>query len=121
MWPVGLLGGLAPNLGYSIYLLNKNHTWGRFREIIPDVGSASLMALFWMGAMSLYGVSSVYLGALGTSAGWALFQIFMIITANISGVVTGEWKKAPRPALRQLWAGLGLLAIATGVIAMGNR
>ncbi len=121
VWPVGLLGGLAPNLGYSIYLLNKNHTWGRFREIIPDVGSASLMAVFWMGAMSLYGVSSVYLGALGTSAGWALFQIFMIITANISGVVTGEWKKAPRPALRQLWAGLGLLAIATGVIAMGNR
>ena len=121
VWPVGLLGGLIPNLGYSIYLLNKNRTWDRFRGWIPDVGFASLMGVFWMGAMSLYGVSSVYLGALGTSAGWALFQIFMIITANISGVVTGEWKKAPRAALQQLWAGLGLLAVATGVIAMGNR
>jgi hypothetical protein len=28
-----------------------------------------------MGAFALYGVSSVYLGALGTSVGWALFQI----------------------------------------------
>lgn len=121
VWPVGLLGGLIPNVGYSIYLLNKNKTWKRFGEWIPDVGFASLMGIFWMGAMSLYGVSSVYLGVLGTSAGWALFQIFMIITANISGVVTGEWRQAPRPALRQLWAGLGLLAVATGVIAMGNR
>jgi L-rhamnose-H+ transport protein len=121
VWPVGLFGGLIPNLGYSIYLLNKNRTWDRFRVMMPDIGFASLMGVFWVGAIALYGVSSVYLGALGTSAGWALFQIFMIITANISGVVTGEWKKAPLAALRQLWAGLGLLAIATGVIAMGNR
>jgi len=63
----------------------------------------------------------VYLGALGTSAGWALFQIFMIITANVSGVVTGEWNKAPRRALQQLWVGLCILALATGVIAMGNK
>jgi len=121
VWPVGLFGGLIPNLGYAIYLLNKNRTWDRFRTFVPDGGFATLMGILWVGAIALYGVSSVYLGALGTSAGWALFQIFMIITANISGVVTGEWKRAPKPALRQLWAGLGLLAIATGVIAMGNR
>ena len=79
------------------------------------------MGVFWMGAFAVYGVSSVYLGALGTSVGWALFQIFMIITANLSGVMTGEWKSAPQSAKRGLWVGLGLLAAATAVIASGNR
>lgn len=121
VWPVGLTGGLIPNLAYSMYLLTKNKTWGRFRAVFPDALFAGLMGVFWMGAMSVYGLSSVYLGALGTSAGWALFQIFMIITANVSGVVTGEWSTAPRKARRTLWAGLALLALATAIIAAGNR
>jgi hypothetical protein len=55
------------------------------------------MRALWMAAFAIYGVSSVYLGALGTSAGWALRQIFMIMTANCSGLLTAEWK-----ALRHL-------------------
>jgi len=121
VWPVGLLGGLVPNLAYSIYLLSRKRTWERFRgPWLPDLWFACLMGIFWMGAMAVYGVSSVYLGALGTSVGWALFQIFMIMTANISGVLTGEWRDAPRSALRTLWAGLLLLAVATAVVAAGN-
>ena len=84
-------------------------------------GSMGLgMGIFWMGAMSLYGVGSVFLGTLGTSVGWALFQIFMIMTANLSGVLTGEWKGAPRAAILRLSIGLALLAAATILIALGN-
>ncbi len=122
VWPVGLLGGLLPNAGYSLWLLSRNRTWKYFRgSWSPDVWLACLMAVFWMGAMAVYGVGSVYLGALGTSVGWALFQIFMIMTANLSGVLTGEWKGAPPGAARGLWLGLALLAAATAVIAAGNR
>ena len=121
VWPVALLGGLVPNAAYSIWLLSRNHTWKCFREPwSPDIWLGSLMGLFWMGAFAVYGVSSVYLGVLGTSVGWALFQIFMIITANLSGVITGEWRAAPASAQRGLWAGLTLLAVATAVIAVGN-
>jgi L-rhamnose-H+ transport protein len=122
VWPVGLLGGLVPNLTYCFWLLGRNRTWKHFRgPWRPDVWFGCLMAVFWMGACDVYGVSSVYLGALGTSVGWALFQIFMIMTANLSGVLTGEWKGAPAPARRGLWAGLALLAVATALIAAGNR
>ena len=122
VWPVALLGGLIPNLAYPCWLLSRNRTWKHFRgSWHPDVWFGCLMGVFWMGAVALYGVSSVYLGALGTSVGWALFQIFMIMTANLSGVLTGEWKTAPPGAARGLWTGLGLLAIATAVIAAGNR
>jgi L-rhamnose-H+ transport protein len=122
VWPIALLGGLIPNAAYAIGLLTRNGSWKVFRQRwTPDVWFGCLMGVLWMGAFAIYGVSSVYLGALGTSIGWALFQIFMIMTANVSGVLTGEWRSAPVHARRQLWLGLGLLAAATVVIAAGNR
>lgn len=122
VWPVALMAGLVPNAAYSLWLLKRNHSWKCFRERwSPDVWLGCLMGVFWMGAFALYGVSSVYLGVLGTSVGWALFQIFMIMTANISGVLTGEWKGAPESARSGLWTGLALLAVATAAIAAGNR
>jgi L-rhamnose-H+ transport protein len=121
VWPIGLVGGLIPNLAYSIYLLNRNRTWSRFRPVFPDIWFPILMGVLWMGAVAVYGTASVFLGALGTSVGWGLFQIFMIMTANVSGVVTGEWKFASSGARRLLWIGLCLLAAATVLMALGNR
>jgi L-rhamnose-H+ transport protein len=121
VWPIALFGGLGPNLAYSIYLLQRNRTWGLFRAGWAHDGWMGVwMGIFWMGAMSLYGVGSVFLGVLGTSVGWGLFQIFMIMTANLSGVLTGEWKGAPRAAMLRLCGGLTLLAVATVLMAMGN-
>jgi L-rhamnose-H+ transport protein len=121
VWPVGLLGGFVPNLVYSIYLLTRNRTWKNFRgSWRPDVLLGVAMGALWMGAVATYGVSSVYLGELGTSLGWGLFQIFMIMTANLSGVLTGEWSDAIPAARRRLAAGLCLLAAATVLIAAGN-
>ena len=126
VWPVTLTGGLIPNLAYAIYLLNKNKSWSAFRgsglgEGLRDAGLATLMGVFWMGAMAVYGVAAVYLGALGTSVGFGLFQIFMIITANAGGLVTGEWNDATPSARRTLYLGLGLLTVATALLAAGNR
>jgi hypothetical protein len=79
------------------------------------------MGVLWMGAMALYGMSATYLGSLGTSIGWGLFQIFMIMTATLSGVMMSEWKNAPRAARLLLVLGLASLTCATTLLAMGNR
>ena len=121
VWPIALLGGFVPNLLYCCTVLTRNGTWIRFcHGWHRDVWIGCLMGVLWMGAVAVYGVSTALLGALGTSVGWALFQIFMIMTANVSGVLTGEWKDAPDRARRALWVGLALLAAATGIIASGN-
>ena len=122
VWPVALAGGLIPNLAYCIYLLFRNRTWNLFRgPVLHDASLGALMGIFWMGAMAVYGVASVYLGVLGTSVGWGLFQIFMIMTANLGGLLTGEWTTAPKSARRTLYAGLALLTVATAMLAAGNR
>jgi L-rhamnose-proton symport protein (RhaT) len=121
VWPIGLAGGFLPNIGYSLYLLSRNRTWSAFRSLSPDLFSSSLMGALWMGAFALYGMSAAYLGSLGTSIGWGLFQIFMIMTATLSGVWTGEWKHAPRQAILLLSSGLVCLTGATILLALGNR
>jgi len=121
VWPAGLTGGLLPNLAYSIWLLSRNRTWDRFLPAGREVLLPVAMAVLWMGSMAVYGVSSVYLGPLGASVGWALFQIFMIMSANGSGIATGEWTRADPRARRLLWTGLAFLAGATVIISYGNQ
>jgi L-rhamnose-H+ transport protein len=118
IWPVALLGGLVPNVGYAVFLLVRNKNWHSLgNSWNTDAWCGVAMGVLWMGAMAVYGLSSVYLGALGTSAGWALFQIFMIMTANGSGLLTAEWKGAPVAAKFGMAAGLALLCGATALIA----
>ena len=122
VWPVALAGGLIPNLAYSFFLLSRDGSWALYGESSGHDGFlAVLMGLLWMGAFAIYGVASVYLGNLGTSVGWGLFQIFMIITANSGGLLAGEWKAVPRRARMKLYSGLGLLVWATLLLAAANR
>lgn len=120
VWPVTLAGGFFPNVAYAGYLLTKNRTWDRFLPSAAEARLAVIMGLFWMGSMAIYGVAAALLGPLGTSVGWALFQIFMIMAANASGMITGEWRQVSGSTRRIFWAGFGLLAAATVVISFGN-
>jgi L-rhamnose-H+ transport protein len=121
VWPIGLAGGFLPNIAYSLFLLGKKKSWSLFQAPSPDIFWSVIMGVLWMGAMALYGMSAIYLGSFGTSIGWGLFQIFMIMTATLSGVMMGEWKGAPRAARLLLVLGLACLIGATTLLAMGNQ
>ena len=121
VWPVGLAGGFLPNIGYSLYLLRRNRSWPAFMPASPDALLPVLMGVLWMGAFALYGMSAAFLGSLGTSIGWGLMQSFMIMTATLSGVWTGEWKGASRTSKALLVSGLACLTCATALLAMGNQ
>lgn len=120
VWPVGLAGGLVPNVFYSAWLLVKNRTWSLFRSAPPDLLRSSLMGVLWMGAFAIYGMSATFLGALGTSVGWGLLQIFMIMTAMLAGVFAGEWRHSSAFAKLLLGSGIALLTIATVLLAFSN-
>jgi L-rhamnose-H+ transport protein len=78
------------------------------------------MGILWMGAFALYGMSATFLGALGTSVGWGLLQIFMIMTATLAGALTGEWKHASRSAKLLLSSGIASLTVAIVLLAVGS-
>jgi L-rhamnose-H+ transport protein len=121
VWPIALLGGFVPNAAYSVFLLWRGRSWHIFQQDSAEVVWPSLMAVLWMGAFALYGMSAVFLGPLGVSVGWGLFQSFMIITATVSGILTAEWKSAPRSARVLQTLGLVGLLLATLLLSLAGH
>ncbi|QNI31882.1 hypothetical protein H7849_23090 [Alloacidobacterium dinghuense] len=121
VWPVALAGGLVPNLAYTVFLLNKNQSWKFLTRSAPDAFLSLLMGLLWIGAVAIYGLSTRYLGRLGDSAGWAIYQITMVLTANTAGIVVGEWRLASRRALIVLASAVAILVLATITTAVSTR
>src|SRR5579862_3446481 len=57
--------------------------WDNFKPIWPDILFGAMMGVLWMGSMAIYGTATTFLGSLGASLGRSIFQISIILTANI--------------------------------------
>jgi len=111
------------NAGYCIGLMKKNKTGG----LLVSEGTghywalAALMGLMWIGGFAIYAPATRLLGSLGTSVGWAMMMSTMVITANILGFITGEWKGASRKAYRLAVSGVAILILAICVVGYANH
>jgi hypothetical protein len=57
------------------------------------------------------------LGRLGPVAGWPVFMSTVIITANVLGFLSGEWRGARLSARVTEWAGIAFLVAAILVVS----
>ena len=122
IWALAVSGGFLANFLYCVKLLNKNRTWGVFRQGNAQVhwllGIA--MGMLWFGGTLTYGVGASIMGTLGGIIGWPIFMTVDIIAALFWGVVSGEWKGARRRALDYNWAGVAILLFAIAIISAGG-
>ena len=111
------------NAGYCIWLMRKNKTGGLLllKGTRHYWALAALMGLMWIGGFILYAPGTRRLGSLGTSVGWAIMMSTMVVTANILGFITGEWKGASRKAYRLAVAGVAILILAIVVVGYANH
>ncbi|MHB1838389.1 MAG: L-rhamnose/proton symporter RhaT [Acidobacteriaceae bacterium] len=119
IWLLMLTSGAVPNLCFCGYLFKKNASWGKFA--VPNSTRlyilVIIMGLLWAGNIFVYGFASPELGRLGPAIGWPLTLITGLITANIWGFVTGEWKLT-RLKDRQ-WMALGLVVLLAAIATLG--
>ena len=122
-WLPVMLAGAIPNLVYCLYLLNRNRTLARYRDsgTAPYWFYAFVMAAFWFGSTSLYGIASGKLGSWGTILGWPLFMSLIVITASVLGIVTGEWKNSGKQPLRIQMGAVAVLVLAVFVLSVASR
>jgi L-rhamnose-H+ transport protein len=122
VWSVILIPVFLCNFLYSLYLLRKNRTAPLFRARGTGHywGLAALMGILWMGGMGAYGAGALGLGSLGTSMGFILFMSSMVITANVLGVLTGEWRGASHWTTCLMTAGIVVLLLAIVVVGMAG-
>ena len=118
VWPIALLGGSIVNIAYAVYLLCRNRSWVLFKGSFTEIVFPILSAVLWMGGIALYSSGTTYLGVLGVSIGYAVFMITMVLSGQLAGILTGEWRLMTPPTYRAFIAGIGLLLIA--VLMMGG-
>jgi L-rhamnose-H+ transport protein len=118
VWPIALLGGSVVNLGYSIYLLTRNKTWGKFRGFAPaEIINPVFAAFLWMGGIAIYSSGTTFLGSLGVSIGFAVYMITVIFNSQLAAIISGEWHLMKPRTYRLFAVGISLLVVA--VLTMG--
>jgi L-rhamnose-H+ transport protein len=120
VWAVLLAAGFLPNLIYCAYLIRKNRTGFLFVSpgYLGDLLRSTAMAVFWILATTLYGLSTTFLGKFGTAVGYLSYGSFTVLFANVLGWKVGEWANASPQALRNFWAGMGLVLASIGTLAL---
>lgn len=123
LWLPIFVFGFIPTLMYCLYLFKKNSSWRAFTA--PGTSAnwffGMLMGLLFVTGLSLYGIGSLQLGAMGPVLGFPVYTSAMVLSANAAGFMTGEWRGSPRAAYIYEVLGIFLLIGSIVVLALGNR
>jgi len=121
MWLVLIPSGGLLNVGYCLFLLNRNKSWDRLvRQATPrDWICALVMGILWTGSVIIYGWGANGLGRLGPSLGWSLWNAILILTTFVCGLLTHEWDGVRGRPLQLLIVGIGILIVGMFVLGMG--
>jgi len=108
-----------PYILYCIYLWKKNNTASLYKA--PGTGRnwvfGAIMGGLWFGSTVIYGVITARLGNMGPILGWPLFMSAIIITSNVWGLATGEWKGSGSKALNSMFASIFFLILGFAALA----
>ena len=118
VWSVVLGAGFLPNLAFTLYLLGRNGTWGRF---ILSPGRETLLAfaaaVLWLFGILGYGVGASIMGKFGNSLGFAVCMASLLLWSSVLGQMAGEWRGALPATMRRMRIGLGFITLS--VIVLG--
>lgn len=112
-----------PYILYCIYLWKKNKTASLFKS--PGTGRnwvfGAIMGAMWFGSTVIYGDITARLGNMGPILGWPLFMSAIIITSNVWGLATGEWKGSGSKALNSMFGSIFFLILGFAALAYAGR
>jgi L-rhamnose-H+ transport protein len=121
LWLIIMSGGFVSNAVYCGYLFLTKRSWRTYRhETAIYLGWALVMSILWVGSLVAYGVGANALGRLGSSVGWPVLMSLNIITSNVWGVVTGEWRGTSRRAIQTMTRGIATLLLAVMIFALAS-
>jgi len=122
VWALVLGAGFFPNLIYCGYRLFRNRTWPLFfGERFAREGALGIaMGLLWVTGILSYGIGATWVGRYGTSIGFMLFIAASILSANVFGILAGEWKATSSKTRQFLFAALAFIVGAVVVLNLGG-
>lgn len=117
VWCLVLVSGFFVNAGYCIYLINKKREWKLFKTKKSWYWIfIAISGITWFFCIMFFGMASDKLGKFGSSIGWASFESLAIITGNLVGLFTGEWKNTERKIIAINIVGIVILILGIYLI-----
>lgn len=117
-WLPVLVSGCTASMVYCSYELFKKKSWNCFTQKGVSIVYFKLFltSIVWFMALMLYGIASQKLGDLGKVVGWIAFNALALIIGNIWGLITKEWKGAPK-ACKMMLVGSAFMILSWIFIA----
>jgi L-rhamnose-H+ transport protein len=123
VWLPCLYAGFLPGAIYCYILMRKKSNVSQLR--LPGTWyywfAAASMGFLWYGSIILYSISTVKLGALGTSIGWPLFLASIVVASTVLGALTGEWARTGTRPIRTMILGVSFLVLAIAILSYAGR
>ncbi|RYZ26614.1 MAG: hypothetical protein EOO10_15055 [Chitinophagaceae bacterium] len=117
-----LWGGLTTNLIWCLILNARNKTFGDYgNKRTPMLSNYLLCALAgttWFLQFFFYGMGESKLG--NGASSWILHMSFIILIANMWGLISNEWKGVSSKTRTTIIAGVATIILAVLIVGYGN-
>ena len=119
---VVLWGGLTTNFIWCMFLNARNRTFGDYGNsktpLLRNYLFSALAGTTWFLQFFFYGMGESRLGN-GPSS-WILHMAFIILVANMWGLVLKEWKAVSKKTYATVVAGIIVIILSVLIVGYGN-
>src|SRR5215203_916801 len=122
IYVVLLWGGLTTNFIWCMILNARNKTFGDYSNkrtpLLKNYLLSALAGTTWFLQFFFYGMGESRLG--NGASSWILHMSFIILVANMWGLISKEWKGVSGKTRTMLFIGVATVIAAVGVVGFGN-
>jgi L-rhamnose-H+ transport protein len=122
VYVVLLWGGLTTNFVWCMVLNLRNKTFGdytnRSSPLLKNYLFSALAGTMWFLQFFFYGMGESKLG--NGASSWILHMAFIILIANVWGLVLREWKGVGKKTNATIIAGIAIIIVSVLVVGYGN-
>lgn len=117
-----LWGGLTTNLIWSMILNARNGTYTNYTDnktpLVKNYVFSALAGTTWFLQFFFYGMGESKLG--NGASSWILHMAFIILIANVWGIVLKEWNGVSKKTKTTIIAGIATIILSVLVVGYGN-
>jgi L-rhamnose-H+ transport protein len=117
-----LWGGLTTNFIWCMILNARNKTFDNYTDnktpLLKNYLFSALAGTTWFLQFFFYGMGESKLG--NGASSWILHMAFIILVANVWGLVLKEWKGVSKKAFATVIAGILIIIISVLLVGYGN-
>ena len=119
---VVLWGGMASNLIGCLYLSFKNKSYTDYKKknvpVLANIIFCALAGTMWFLQFFFYGMGESKMGN-GPSS-WILHMAFIILIANLWGIIIKEWKGVSKKTITTIIVGIIVMIVSVLIVGYGN-